>query len=196
MTARTARASAPTSNSDENLPDASLVQVTSMFFKKSTPPGPASAGPASYEEVVRRELASADAETIAIVTAIAGLLGGVAYADRQVSPDELQVLRSALARIQGLTEAGVRAIEHALTRDATKLSTLDRPRHTRTLVELADRSLRLEVLGLLLELAAADGTISLPEVTTLRTIATALGLDQSDYNQLQARYRDKLGSLK
>ena len=76
------------------------------------------------------------------------------------------------------------------------VSTLERPRFTRALLELADRDLRYQVLGLLVDLAAADGTISLEEVNMLRSITTALGLTQHDYNELQTQHRERLRSLR
>ena len=61
--------------------------------------------------------------------------------------------------------------------------------------EQASRELRLEILGVLLDLAASDGTVSLDEVNLLRNTAGALGLSQRDYNDAQAPHRGKLSVL-
>ncbi len=167
-----------------------------MLFKKRSRPAAVPAAPESLEAVVRQELGAADAETTAIVTAIAGLLASVAYADRQVTAEEEALLKRELARIQGLDERGVSAIYRALSEHIVQISTTERPRYTRILKEHADRDLRYQVLQILVDLAAADDTISHNEVTVLRTITTALGLTQNDYNELQAQHRDKLGSLR
>lgn len=166
-----------------------------MIFKKHTKTESSSKEPETLTAAVLSELGSADAATVAIVTAIAGLLGSVAYADRNISPEEEALLQRELEGIVGLTREGAQAIYRTLSKHIVSVSTLERPRFTRALVEYADRDLRLQVLGILVDLAAADGTISLEEVTMLRTITTALGLTQDEYNQLQAGHKDRLASL-
>ncbi|MFW5740215.1 MAG: TerB family tellurite resistance protein, partial [Myxococcota bacterium] len=65
---------------------------------------------------------------------------------------------------------------------------------TRDLKELTEPHVRREILDVLVDLAAADGEIALPEVNLLRQLTTALGLTQADYNASQARHRDKLAT--
>lgn len=166
-----------------------------MFFKKHTKTESGSNEPETLTAAVASELTSADPATVAIVTAIAGLLGSVAYADRNISREEEAVLQRELEGIVGLTAEGAQAIYRTVTKHIVEVSTLERPRFTRALVEHGDRDLRLQVLEILVDLAAADGTISLEEVTMLRTITTALGLTQEEYNLLQAKHKDRLGSL-
>lgn len=144
---------------------------------------------------VRTHLRNADDDAIRIVTAIAGLLATVAYADREWSDAEERRVRAELERINGLERDGVAAIESALRSNLVEISTTQTPHYTRDLRALADRDLRLEVLDVLVDLAAIDGSISFDEVTLLRNTATALGLTQDDYNEIQDRYRDKLSFL-
>ena len=167
-----------------------------MLFKKRNPSIPAAASAESLETVVSQELGAADAETTAVVTAIAGLLASVAYADRQITSEEEAVLKRELARIHGIDERGVSAIYRTLSQHVVQLSTTERPRYTRILKEHADRDLRYQVLQVLVDLAAADDNISQTEVSMLRTITTALGLTQADYNEAQSQHRHKLGSLR
>lgn len=145
---------------------------------------------------VRTHLPDVDSETVRIITAIAGLLGGVAYADRQYSQDEAAAVRAQLETIAGLTSRGVESIVASLKEHLVEISTVQSPRYCRTLVELADRDLRLRVLGMLVDIAAADGNLSTEETTLLRNTATSLGLTQSDYNALQNAHRDKLNVLR
>ncbi|HEY0463444.1 MAG TPA: hypothetical protein VGC79_04505, partial [Polyangiaceae bacterium] len=56
---------------------------------------------------IARELPGADPETVTVVTAITGLLGTVAYADRDYSPAEEARVRAELLRVQGMTISGV-----------------------------------------------------------------------------------------
>jgi uncharacterized tellurite resistance protein B-like protein len=146
--------------------------------------------------VIRDHMPGADEESIRVVIAIAGLLAAVAYADRDYSAVEERRVRQELARVHGMTALGVDAIADALRRDIVGLTTVELPRSARTMVELADEELRLEVLEVLVEVAAADGHISHAESTLLRQITTSLGLTQDDYNRAQARHRDKLSVLK
>lgn len=153
-------------------------------------------GAEQLQHVVRRHLPEADAESVLVVTAIAGLLGTAAYADRQYSEVEERRVRQELERVHGMTRAGIDAICAALRAHIIEVSTVQAPRYSRLLVELADRELRVEVLEVMVELAAADGEISVAEVNLLRQVTTALGLTQADYNAAQDRHRHRLTVLK
>jgi uncharacterized tellurite resistance protein B-like protein len=146
--------------------------------------------------VVRKELPEADEETRTVVVAIVGLLGAVAYADRDFSDAEERRIHDELSRINGMSESGIRAICSVLRQHIVEVSTVQLPRYARVLVDLADHELRVELLQTLLELAAADGTITHHETNLLRLVTQALGLSQVDYNHAQAKHRDRLAALK
>jgi len=137
-----------------------------------------------------------DVEGARIVAAIAGLLGTVAYADREFAAVEEDRIRQELARVHGLTGAGVDAICRVMREHIVEISTVEAPIYARELLALADRDLRLEVLDALVDLAAADDEITVAETNVLRLTATALGLTQDDYNAAQSRHRDKLKVLR
>jgi uncharacterized tellurite resistance protein B-like protein len=153
-------------------------------------------GSEEIAQAVRAHLPDADDETVRVVTCMAGLLGAVAYADRDYSEPEEGRVRAELARVQGMVEAGIDAIADALRRNIVEVSTLQVQRYCRSLRELADRELRVQLLDVLVDVAAADGVVSLSEVNVLRQVTTALGLEQADYNAAQERHRDKLGVLR
>lgn len=153
-------------------------------------------GAEKVESVVRAVLQDAEPETIHVVTAIAGLLGAVAYADRDYSSEEEALVRSELSRIHGMTPEGVEAICSVLRAHIVEVTTVQTPRYCRALLELTDRELRFEVLQLLVDVAAADGTITQNETNFLRGLVVSLGLTQDDYNAAQAKYRDRLAVLK
>jgi uncharacterized tellurite resistance protein B-like protein len=146
--------------------------------------------------VVRAHLTGGDDEAARIVAAIAGLLGTVAYADRHYAPEEEQHIREELGRVQGLAAAGIEAICGVLREHIVDISTIEAPVYARELLELADRDLRLQVLGALVDLAAADNELTNAETNVLRLTATALGLTQDDYNDCQARHKEKLKVLR
>ncbi len=145
---------------------------------------------------VRHELPEADAETVEVVTAMTGLLGAIAYADRDFSEPEQSRTLLDLERIQGMTAAGAAAIVKVLREHVVAISSVGIPHYCRALRELGDRELRLQVLEALVALAAADGSIDLSEVNLLRQVTSSLGLSQDDYFEAQTRYRDQLASLR
>jgi uncharacterized tellurite resistance protein B-like protein len=153
-------------------------------------------GAQEVESTVRAELKGADEETVYIVTAIAGLLGAVAYADSVFSEEEQARVRAELGRIQGMTSTGVEAVCAAIGRHLSEIATIQVPRYTRVLRELADRELRLQLLEILVALAAADEVITTDETDVLRKMTASLGLTQDDYNDAQAKFRDQLSVLK
>lgn len=137
-----------------------------------------------------------DEDTISIVAACAGLLACVAYADREFSQQELEKAERLLRNVSGLDEAGRRAIVAALQAHVVELSSVHAIRFARTLKDLGDRDLRLHIVTMLLDVAAADETIAQSEVNALRQVTRALGLTQDEYNQLQSNHRQKLATLK
>jgi uncharacterized tellurite resistance protein B-like protein len=145
---------------------------------------------------IERHLVGADAETISVVTSIAGLLGIVAYADRDYSTAEEARVRQELGRVHGMSHAGIEAICQTLRAHIVEISAVQMPRYARALRELGDEELRREVLGALIDLAAADESISLAETNLLRQITKALGLSQQDYVELQERQRHHLAAIK
>jgi uncharacterized tellurite resistance protein B-like protein len=63
-------------------------------------------------------------------------------------------------------------------------------------MDLADRDLRVQVLELLVDVTAADGKVSHAETNEVRRLSAALGLTQDDYNDAQARHRERLSVIK
>jgi uncharacterized tellurite resistance protein B-like protein len=165
-----------------------------MLFKKVKKSN--SSFESELRQVIDAAIPDADDETRAIVVAVAGLLGCISYADRDFSKEEKDASQDVLQTIKGITHEHAKGILHALESNIVEISTVEAPRYTRALVQLADRELRLRVLDMLLGIAAADDNISHNEVVLLRHITKSLGLDQDDYNRLQASHRDLLGSLK
>ena len=145
--------------------------------------------------IVEKYLADADDPTRRIVTAVAGLLAKVAYADGHYSVREEATIQKELSRVHGLSQAGVDAICGLLADQISHVALLGDHDWTRDLRELAGRELRLEVLEVLVEMAVADEVLKHEEQTQLRRIAKALSLTQSDYNAIHAKHRDKLSTL-
>jgi uncharacterized tellurite resistance protein B-like protein len=167
-----------------------------VFWKKRTSaPPPVPPGAERIRQAVGEHLKDADDDVKRIVTAIAGLLGCVAYADRVYTDAEEQHVRAELSRVHGLPWTGVDAICRILRDHVAELHRDGDHFFTRELREVADREQRVEVLEVLVDLAAVDGVLSVQETNDLRRLATALGLAQPDYDAAQARHRDKLAVL-
>jgi uncharacterized tellurite resistance protein B-like protein len=144
------------------------------------------------ETEIRTALGEAEDESVKIVTAVAGLLAVVAYADRKIGEAEAAHLRQELGRLHGFPPTHVESIARVLSEHALHLSATSVPRFTRTLRTALPEESRFEVLDALLGMAAADGSITRDEVVSLRNMSTALGLSQEHYNVLQEKHRNKL----
>lgn len=147
------------------------------------------------EQTVRSHMAAADEATVRVVAAVAGLLAGVAYSDRDFADAEAELIRVTLGRIQGMGMPGADAVLALLREIAAEATSVHTYRFTRTLKEEMDRDGRVEILDLLVDLSAADGKILTSETNFMRQVATGLGLTQADYNASQSRHRDKLAVL-
>jgi uncharacterized tellurite resistance protein B-like protein len=169
-----------------------------MFFRRATKPvrTAADSGRDALHDLVHEHSSALDEDAQRLIVSVAGLLACVAYADREYKPEEQAYARDALARMDGLTAEGVEAICAALALHGNKIAAINPQAYTRELRERTDVELRREVLDVLLDLAAADGELSLAETDLLRRTTSALGLTPDDYVASQARHRDKLKLLR
>jgi len=157
---------------------------------------PASQRAVSLHAAVTGALPDADDVTVRIVASTAALLLCVAYADCDYSVEEEQLVRATLASMHGFDEDGVAAVARVMREHTVAIASGEASPYSRELLELTDRDFRLQLLDLLVDLAAADDDVSVPETNMLRSIARSLGLSQDDYNAAQLRHRDKLSVLK
>lgn len=137
-----------------------------------------------------------DEADVKIIAAIVGLLGQVAYADRPYLPAEERRIRHELGSVRGLSAAGADAICQTLRQSIMSVAEVEAHEYAKFLCELAERDLRLRVLDLLLDVAAADDAISVVEVNLIRRLTDVLGLTQAEYNASQQRHKDKLTALR
>jgi uncharacterized tellurite resistance protein B-like protein len=158
---------------------------------------PASAARADpIRDAVERHMPGADADERRLVTAIAGLLACVAFADAKYTEAEKAHVAEALGRLHGLGPEGAAAVAAILEERIGAVVASGDSRWVRDLRELTEREERVEILEVLVELAAADDELAHEEANYLRRLTTALGLEQHDYVALQAKHRHKLAVLK
>ena len=147
-------------------------------------------------QMVAALMPDADQNAHRLVTAVTGLLANVAYADQELAPPEEQQIREELERIHLLPSDGVDALCRLVREEIASVTATGDHGWVRDLRELASRDMRVELLEVLVDIAAADDDLSLTEVNYLRRLTTALGLEQRDYDEAQARHRDKLSTLR
>jgi uncharacterized tellurite resistance protein B-like protein len=150
----------------------------------------------ALERTIRSAMPTATEESATIVAAVAGLLLQVAYEDRPYLDSEEAHIRDELSRVDGLRAEGVDAICAVLRQHAPVIATIEAREYAKTLADRTDKEFRLGVLDMLVDVAAADDSISVVETNLIRRVADRLGLSQADVNQSQARHRDKIAALR
>ena len=130
------------------------------------------------------------------VTAVAGLCGRIAYADTEITPDEITRISSILKSESKLSARSVDIITTLLVEHRVELLTLEEHFYSR----LADESMtgdeKRALLRHLFRIAAVDGTICLQEENLLFTIASQLKLSRQDVIRLKREFKDFLSVLK
>lgn len=147
------------------------------------------------ERIVEDRLAGHSEDMKRIVSAIAGLVACTAYADRNFSADEETVVRSELAKLASLDAEGVETILDTIRSQGARIMSGGDHYWIRDLRERTEPDERIAILGVLIEVAASDGELSIAETNYLRRVTSALGLSQQDYTAVQALHRDKLSTL-
>lgn len=129
---------------------------------------------------LRRALPDDESVVLRYIAIVIVLLGKVACADGRITEKEDETLRSLLAHIDRLTPSNVEAVCEALQGKLPELSDSEMSLCYRELKALCDGRERLEVMRLLVRLAAADGRLSPMERSEIAQIAEELGVSLSD----------------
>jgi uncharacterized tellurite resistance protein B-like protein len=108
------------------------------------------------------------------------LLGRVAVADGRFSDKEDQSLHALLTGVGRISPAAVDAVCNALRGKLPKVSDEELDLCYRELKSICDARERIEVIRLLLQLAAVDGDPSTSETTEVDRIARELGVSLID----------------
>lgn len=146
--------------------------------------------------VVRSQLNDSDEESVTIVASVAAVLLCIAYADCDYDSHEEAVVRLTLERVHGIDAAGVSAIMTVLNSHTVRITGAEASTYARELLSLTEEDFRIELLDMLLLVAAADGAITVTETNILRDVTKAMGLSPAHYLEAQSTHRDKLAVLK
>lgn len=130
------------------------------------------------------------------LTGLAGLLGKVAYSDKDISKVELEEIKNILGRETKLSTTHCDILLEVLKTHTTALSGLEDYQYTRILDETLSREEKCAVLALLFSVAGADDSISSEEDRSINLIAKGLHLPHSDYIDARRPFLDKLDALK
>ncbi len=129
---------------------------------------------------LRAALPGDEAVLIRYIAIVAVLLTRVASSDGVFSDQEQSTLRGLLERVGRLSPSAVDAVCDTLERGMTELTTGELDLCYRELKSLCDREERLQILRLLVRMAAADGALSAAEATEIRLIGEKIGVAPED----------------
>lgn len=146
--------------------------------------------------LVEKVLGGEPEERIKLVTGYAGLLGKVSYADMEMSEAELERIGALLVEKLALSSFDAASILKMLTEDTATLYSVEDHLYTRMLNDVLDKEQKLELLGALFAVAAANMAISNLEDNTVRVISKGLLLSHKEFIEARLRYRDHLEVLK
>jgi uncharacterized tellurite resistance protein B-like protein len=108
-----------------------------------------------------------------------GLLARVAYADRQVTEQETQVIVNAIQQHWGVSEVEARVVAEMAASEVSK--GMDYYRLTRQFFEVTTEEQRLRFLDTLFVVAAGDGQASFAEIEEIRAIASGFLLSHRQF---------------
>ena len=160
--------------------------------------GPQAAADAETETV--RKIAAAldrlEPERARHLAAFAFLLGRVAIADMEISPEETREMERIVREKGGLPEGQAVMVVQMAKTQTILFGGIENFLVTREFKDIASRDEKLALLHCLFAVSAADRTISSAEETTIRKIASELLLDHADYVDVKSAYREHLATLK
>ena len=126
------------------------------------------------------------------VTAVAGLCGRVAYADTEITADEIAKISGILKNESKLSPRSIEIVTTLLVEHRVELLTLEEYFYSRLADESMTEDEKRALLKDLFRIAAADGTICLQEENLLYTIAAQLKLSRKDVAAMKREFKDFL----
>jgi len=130
------------------------------------------------------------------LAAFAYVLARTAYADMEVSPDEVAAMKEIVQEETDLDRHQAALVVELATSQASTVGGTQDFVVTKLLGELATPKQRRQVLDCALAVAAADDVIVGAEEHEIRKIARALGITDQDFLAALSRYRDKRSVMK
>ena len=167
------------------------------FFNSLTPNNDANLSDSgTLEKVIRENFPLSKDNQIIEFTCLSGLLCRVAFVDLDISPKEVDSIKSILQNELELTEQDAQKITEISIKQTKVLSGIENHRYTEPLCQVLDKIERFKILKLLFLVAASDGNADNAECEEIRIISKGLKLEQKHYAAARASVKEYLGSLK
>lgn len=135
-------------------------------------------------------------EKLKLTTGFAGLLGKIAYADKEICRAEISVIKQQLIEQGLLDEACFERVLEVLQKHASDLAGIEDHHYWKLLNEVCGKKEKLTILESLFLVAAANHSISNEEERELRLIAKGLNIEDIDYRKIRVQFREHLDITK
>jgi uncharacterized tellurite resistance protein B-like protein len=162
-------------------------------------PRPEQPSSSAQTEAVRQIVEALDRieeERARFIASFGYILGRVANADQEITPEETQAMERILVA-QGQLSADQAAVVVKMAQMRNELfGGTDNFLVTREFRRIATHEQKLALLDCLFAVSAASEDISMAENSQIRQIASELGLEHSDFIQVRLSWKDRLSVFK
>ncbi len=145
---------------------------------------------------ISQQLAEMEPQQARYVAAFAYLLGRVAHADRNISPDESQEMERIVMEKGHLPKEQAVMIVEIAKRQNQLFGHVENFLVTREFNQLATREMKMDLLNCLFAVVSSDESVSTVEDSEIRQITSELLLYHSNFIEIRSKYRDFLDVLK
>jgi uncharacterized tellurite resistance protein B-like protein len=150
----------------------------------------------SLFDEIQRLLKNHPEDRIKLITGFAGLLGKVAYADMEISKEEVDQIRQILVVKMHLRESVANAVIDMIEQHRIQLLSIEDYIYIRLINSVTDKDQKLDLLNTLFMVAAADDSISAEEDSAIRIVAKGLLLSHRDFIEARSPFKKHLDWLK
>lgn len=162
-------------------------------------PRPEQQSSSAQTEAVRQIVEALDRieeERARFIASFGYILGRVANADQEITPEETQAMERILVA-QGQLSSDQAAVVVKMAKMRNELfGGTDNFLVTREFRRMATHEQKLALLDCLFAVSAASEDISMAENSQIRQIASELGLEHSDFTQVRLAWKDHLSVFK
>ncbi|MCU1334553.1 MAG: hypothetical protein JWO19_134 [Bryobacterales bacterium] len=160
---------------------------------------PDTPAPTGDTETVRKVVEALDQlepSRARFIAAFGYILGRVANADMQITPEEVRAMERIIMERGGLPEEQALIVVQTAKTRTQLFGGTENFLVTREFSRIASREEKLALLDCLFAVAAADGGISAIEDNEIRQIVDELGLGHPDFIGVRSRWKDQLSVFK
>ncbi len=153
----------------------------------------------SETETVRRIIEALDRlepERARFIAAFAYILGRVAHADRNISPEEIRAMERLVMEQGGLPEEQAVLVVQIAKSQNILFGGTENFLVTREFKKIASRKEQIALLHCLFAVSASDRSISTVEDNEIRKISRELGFSHDDFIAVRLAHRSHLAVLK